>query len=99
MLSVQKQPKYVTKTLQLPNGQWATVLFELVEQQGKIIAKAISAELIEQSIASVEVVALPTFSVKQTIEVIVSPFFSSIESVLKDLSFVISQPTRAPASF
>ena len=110
MLSVQKHlpdmpldfgqtgPKYVTKTLKMPNGQWAVVTFELGEQQGKIIAKAISAELIAEPIVTAEeTLALPVVCVACAPEVIASPFFADIETVLKDLSFVTAQPTRGPS--
>ena len=41
MLAIQTQPKYIKRTVQLPNGSWALVVFELVEINGKITAKAV----------------------------------------------------------
>jgi hypothetical protein len=100
MLSLQKQQKFIKKTIQLPNGAWAYVVFELVEVNGKMVAKAISAKLIEENIISEqEILALPVFFERQTFKPIVSPFFSNTIQLLKDLSFVVSQPTRAPSLF
>ena len=98
MLSIQTQPKYIEKEVQLPNGNWALVVFELVEVNGKIIAKAVSGRLITKAttIGKDECLALPACFEIQNIEPIVSPFFSEIKLLLKDLSFITSQPARAP---
>jgi hypothetical protein len=42
MLVIQKRNKYIEKAVQLPNGEWALVVFELIEKDGKIIARAVS---------------------------------------------------------
>ena len=98
MLSIQTQPKYIEKEIQLPNGKWVLVVFELVELNGKTIARAVSGKIIEKAVAleKEEILSLPVYFDRQTVEPVVSPFFSEIETILKDLSFVITQPARAP---
>ena len=97
MLSLQKQSKFIKKTIQLPNGAWAYVVFELIEVNGKITAKAVCGKLIEENVISQEeVLALPIYFDKETIEPVVSPFFADVINLIKDLSFVTSQPARAP---
>lgn len=97
MLAIQKQSKFIQKKIQLPNGSWALVVFELREVNGKITAKAVSGQLLETPIAAEEILALPIYIEKQNIAPIISPYFSEIQSLVKDFSFVLSQPTRAPA--
>ena len=109
MLAIQKQPacrgcvcgagrsKFIKKTIQLPNGSWALVVFELLEVNGKIVAKAVCGKIIEENIISQEeILALPVYFEKQNFLPITSPFFADIQELIKDLSFVISQPPRAP---
>lgn len=97
MLSLQKQSRFIKKTIQLPNGAWAYVVFELIEVNGKIVAKAISGKLVEENIISQnEVLALPVYFDIETIKPIASPFFADSIKLLKDLSFIVSQPARAP---
>ncbi len=92
MLSIQKQPKYLKKKIQLPSGEWAIVLFEL---QGSTW-KAVYGEIIEAKISQSEILALPVYFETQHIAPLVSPFFKTVEQIVKDFAFVISQPTRAP---
>lgn len=100
MLSLQKQSKFIKKTIQLPNGSWAYVVFELIEINGNTVAKAICGKLIAENITSQEeVLALPVYFEIETFKPIVSPFFNDTIKLLKDLSFVISQPARAPNFF
>jgi hypothetical protein len=97
MLALQTQQKYIRKAVQLPNGSWALVVFELVEINGKIIAKAISGKIVGEKCFDEEVIlALPAYFERENIEPVVSPFFSEVQKILKDLSFVVSQPARAP---
>ena len=97
MLAIQTQPKYIQKTVQLPNGSWALVVFELVEINGKITAKAVCGKIIGESANCEEVIlALPAHFEIDTIAPVVSPFFAKVENILKDLSFIVSQPSRAP---
>lgn len=98
MLAIQKQSKFIKKTIQLPNGSWALVVFELVEINGKIVAKAVCGKLIQENIVTQEeVLALPVYFETETFKPIVSPFFADTINLLKDLSFIISQPARAPS--
>ncbi len=92
MLTVLKQPKYLKKNVQLPNGEWAIVVFEL---QGNTW-KAVYGEIIEAKISQGEILALPAYFASQHIAPIVSPFFSEVKTLVKDLAFVVTQPTRAP---
>jgi hypothetical protein len=97
MLSLQKQSKFIKKTITLPNGSLALVVFELVEINGKIVAKAVCGKLIEENVITQEkVLALPVYFETETFKPIVSPFFADVLSLVKDLSFVVAQPTRAP---
>ena len=97
MLSLQKQSKFIRKTIQLQNGSWAYVVFELIEVNGKIVAKAVCGKLIEENIITQEeVLALPVYFEAETFKPIVSPFFADVLKLVKDLSFVTSQPARAP---
>ena len=97
MLSLQKQSKFIKKTIQLPNGSWALVIFELVEINGKIVAKAICGKLIEENIITQEeILSLPVYFEIETFKPIVSPFFADSIKLIRDLSFVKSQPARAP---
>ena len=97
MLSLQKQQKFIKKTIQLPNGSWALVVFELLEVNGKIVAKAVCGKIIEENIISQEeILALPVYFEKQNFLPITSPFFADVFNLIKDLSFVTSQPARAP---
>ncbi len=99
MLSVQKQPQYIKKTITLPNGELALVVFELVQINGKVVAKAVFGEILGQANMSSQeaIVALPVFTERQNIVPVVSPFFSYVSNLLKDFSFVTSQSTRAPS--
>lgn len=97
MLSIQKQPQYIRKTMRLPNGQMALVVFELLEINGKITAKAVYGKILQNNVSSSEkIVALPVYFERQNIAPVVSPFFSYVSKFLKDLSFITSQSTRAP---
>lgn len=96
MLALQKQSKFIEKKVQLPNGAWALVVFEVTEVGGKFVAEAVSGHLIENTVAKAEVLALPVFIDIQNIAPIESPFFANIEELIKDLSFITTQPTRGP---
>jgi hypothetical protein len=97
MLAIQKQPNYLRKAVQLPNGAWALVTFELVEINGKIIARAVSGKLLPDIKEESEVLCLPC--IKSPAEFIPISFFTpeALHSFLKDFSFITSQPTRAPS--
>lgn len=99
MLALQKQLKFIKKIIKLPNGEFADVVFELIEVNGKIIAKAVSGKIIEaQSIVvKEEVLCLTGCSENTSFKPVASPFFENIEIILKDLSFITSQPARAPS--
>ena len=91
-------PKYIQKTVQLPNGSWALVVFELIEINGKITAKAVCGKILgEKCFNKEDILALPAYFERETIAPIVSPFFPYIPFLLKDFAFIISQPTRAPS--
>lgn len=99
MLAIQKQPKYIQKAVQLPNGEWALVVFELIQVNGKIIARAVSGKILEGAkIEKEEVLCLP--GIKSPVEFVptLSTFnFIDFVNLSNDFSFVMSQPTRAPS--
>ncbi|MBU6370540.1 MAG: hypothetical protein KGH93_01825 [Patescibacteria group bacterium] len=97
MLSVQKQPKFFTKTVTLPDGRIAAVVFELVQLNGKTVAKAVCGKVLHQEVCTKETtLALPAIIEKQNIAPVKSPFFATVAAIVKDLSFIIAQPSRAP---
>jgi hypothetical protein len=98
MLSIVKQPKYVEKLVTMPNGQVLLVIFELVQQlNGRIIAKAVSGRMISDT-AKEEVLCLPCVKTPTDFLPIKSIFSDLVSNISKDFSFIMSQPTRAPAS-
>ena len=97
MLALQKQSKYIQRTIKLPNGTLALVVFELVEINGKITAKAVCGKILgRETVSCEEILAFPIYFESQSVKPIISTFFGKVEDILKDLSFVISQPSRAP---
>ena len=97
MLAIQRQNKYFSKVMTLPNGTKALVYFELIERNGHVIAKAIRAEAINSDIFSEEkIYALPC--IKSPISFIpVKSIFSDLLSIFsKDFSFMSCHITRAP---
>jgi len=98
MLALQKQPKYFSKVMMMPNGVEALVYFEIIERNGHFIAKAIYAEAIDAStIPEQKVCALCGQVESISITPVKSYFTSFISPYFKDFSFVTSQPTRAPS--
>ncbi len=82
----------------MPDGRFAVVFFEVCEIGGHYKAKAVFWKALdEQTIPKTEVVALPAYFERQAITPVLSPFFAEAEKLLKDLAFIVSQPTRAPA--
>ena len=96
MLAIQKQPKYVEKAVQLPNGAWVLVVFELVERNGRIIAKAVSGKLLNKELVKEKVLCLPCIKSPVEFVPVKSIFSDLLADFSKDFSFVLSQPTRAP---
>ena len=97
MLAIQKQPKYIQKAVQLPNGTWALVVFELIERDGHIIAKAVSGQILgDTKIQKEKILCLPC--IKSPVEFIPlkTVFSNLVSNFSRDYSFVMSQPTRAP---
>ncbi len=100
MLAIQKQPKYFSRFMAMPNGVHAWVVFELVERDGHLVAKAIYAEAVDiNKVPKQNIYALP--GIKSPVEFVPVQFYPAkiFHSFLRDLSFVISQPTRAPSIF
>jgi hypothetical protein len=98
MLAIQTRPKYIEKAVKLPNGEWALVVFELVERNGQIVARAVSGKILSDITPEKEaVLCLP--AVKSPVEFIpvVSIFSDLVSNFTRDFAFVISQPTRAPS--
>jgi hypothetical protein len=99
MLAIQKRQKYIQKAVQLPNGEWALVVFELVERNGKIIARAVSGHILDDfKIEKEKVLCLPCVKTPTEFVPVLSTFnFIDFINFSSDFSFVMSQPTRAPS--
>jgi hypothetical protein len=98
MLAVQKQSKYFSKVMMMPNGVEALVIFELVERNGHLIAKAIYAEAIDAStIPEQKVYALPGSVICSDVTPVKGFFTAFVSPYFKDFSFLTSQLTRAPS--
>ena len=102
MLSIQKQPvcagrqKYFEKMVRLPNGSLAMVVFEIVEINGVLKARAVCGKIVGQETAEEKIYALPTHVESLPIIPLKEPLFSYSFLAQKDLSFFSSQITRAP---
>ncbi len=94
MLTLQTKNQYLKKKIQLPSGEWAFVVFEL---QGNTW-KAVYGEILEQKFSDFKekIFALPAYFESQHIAPIISPFFSEVKTLVKDLAFIVTQPSRAP---
>ena len=99
MLAIQKQPKYIEKAVQLPNGAWALLVFELVERNGQIVAKAVSGKILGEKLVKEETLCLPCVKTPADFLPIKSIFSDLVSNFSKDFSFIMSQPTRAPSTF
>ena len=100
MLAIQKRQKYIQKAVQLPNGAWALVVFELVERNGQIVARSVSGKLLgeqNEQIVKEEILCLPCVKIPFDFLPIKSIFSDLVSPFSKDFSFVMSQPTRAPS--
>jgi hypothetical protein len=81
----------------MPNGAWVLVVFELVEKEGKIIARAVSGKLLNKEIVKEEVLCLPCVKSPAEFVPVRSTIYSLLSTFSRDFSFVMSQPTRAPS--
>ena len=82
----------------MPDGISALVVFELIERDGHIIAKAVYAEKINvKSVPEQKVLLLDGEVICTDVSPVKSYFTSFITPYFKDFSFVLSQPTRAPS--
>lgn len=97
MFALTRQQKYFQKEVVLPNGDTALVLFELVEQHGRVIARAISAQVISVAKAAADVICLPFILTRSFVLPIKECLVRHIAPIIFDLFFVTSQPTRAPS--
>ena len=105
MLAIQKRPicvgrnKYFSKVITMPNGIQAMVVFELIEKNGHVVAKAIYAEAIDiNSVPEQNVCCLPGIASPVEFVPLLSTFnFIDFIKLTSDFSFVTSQPTRAPS--
>jgi hypothetical protein len=98
MLAIQKRAKYFSKVITMPNGIEALVVFELIERNGCMIAKAVYAESIDtNTVPEQEVCCLPGITSPVEFIPIRSIFYSILDTFSRDYSFVKSQPTRAPS--
>ncbi|MGB8816196.1 MAG: hypothetical protein WCC74_03145 [Minisyncoccia bacterium] len=97
MLSIQRQIKYFSRVMTMPNGLSALVYFELIERNGNLIAKAVRFEEIQSEIQKYEIIALPVFHESFSFKPLIKSPFSYLTFFAKDLLFFTSQRTRAPS--
>lgn len=96
MLVVKKPAQFIKKAVQLPNGAWAMVVFELVERDGHIIAKAVSGKLLESFNGGSATMCLPCIKSSIHFTPVKSIFYNFVSTLTKDFSFMSCQNTRAP---
>lgn len=101
MLSIQKQlvcksgSKYFERLVNLPDGKLALVVFEIVEIDGQLKARAVCGRILENNTEE-KIYALPAQIDSISIIPLKKPLFSYKYFTTKDLSFFSSQTTRAP---
>ena len=97
MQTLQVQKTHFRKIVRLPNGVLALVLFELTPRNGRLIAKAVSYEVIPEKIEETESLFLPCCTLKAQYitekKSVISPYLSFV----RDLSFLVKQSPRAPS--
>lgn len=98
MLNLVKQPKYLQKTVKLPNGYLAVVVFELVERDGQIIAKAVSLRVLNTKfdLENKKPLCLPGVKSPTEFIPVKSTFSNIVADFAKDFSFTTCLVTRAP---
>ncbi len=98
MLAIQKQPRYFSRLMKLPNGAEALVVFMLIERNGHLVAKAVYAEALDvKSVPEEKVCALPGVKSPTEFVPVKSIFGDFVADFSRDYSFVMSQRTRAPS--
>jgi hypothetical protein len=101
MLTPYSPGKYVEKIVTTAEGTKFRVLFLVRLIGGEFKAQIISAEPIFDTettpLANPDTLYLPVFNEKQIHEYTYSPSCAPILSPLVELSFFMSQPTRAPS--
>jgi hypothetical protein len=108
MLKPSIRPQFIERILTSPTGEQYRVVFEVTIVAGQVKARAISAELVEKTLAiaaapilfvakAAQVFCLPCAST--AIESVAAEFspFTNIVSPFTSLLFFTSQPTRAPS--
>ena len=97
MLAVQKQIKYFSRIMTRPDGSQVLVVFELIERNEHLVARAVYAEALDaDTVPEQKVYALP--GVKSPTEfVLVKSIFGHFVSIFsKDFSFMTCSIARAP---
>ncbi len=97
MFALSAQQKYFQKEVVLPNGSKAIVFFELVETNGRIVARAVNVQIISEAKASASVVYLPVSITRAIFAPVVAFYSNYVAPIVEELSFITSQPTRAPS--
>jgi hypothetical protein len=101
MLSI-RQPKsqIIERILRTKTGEYVRATFLVVEYQGQVKAKLLSAEPVafeHTDFESTVVQALPAPITRAIFEVVQELKLESIVSPYSDFAFLMSQPTRAPS--
>ena len=91
--------QFVEKIITSPQGIDFRVVFLVYEENGAIKGKIVSATPVSSSVSlgHIEVISLPGHIFSQVFEFVRSTFTKEIVSPYTDLSFFVSQPTRAPS--
>ncbi len=97
MFALTAQQKYFQKEVTMPNGSKAIVFFELVENNGRIVARAVHVEVISETASSAPFVCLPISITRAIFASVISFYSNYVAPIFEELSFIVSQPTRAPA--
>lgn len=102
MLTLRPQQNIVEKVLKTRAGGYVCAQFLVTEYQGRIHVKLISAlplndhETSQFSVSATPVQALPSAITKAVFERVLE-YGETVISTFADLSFFVSQPTRAPS--
>lgn len=97
MLTPYSQSKFVEKVLADASGKQFRVLFLVSLEAGEIKARVISATPVTPAVATRGVICLPLAAPASSASFAYTPHFSNIVSPYTDLTFFMSQPTRAPS--
>ena len=98
MLVAKQQGKTFKKLFRLETGEFILATFEVISRDGVLKARLVATEeLPDTSFTTEAETVLPTASVKSVPEFIYVSDLGTAHFSYEDFSFLVSQPTRAPA--